>query len=187
MVLIYLIVGPAYRLSLMGAFTSPLVLIMLMVALFFDNEAQPSSGSRLPATVELHAALSLIAYGAFALACIAGLMYLIQEKHLKTRRASLLFYNLPPISDLAIANIRLLWLGFWVLTVAFLSGFLSYKPVGDLKFSVSLCIWIFYGVVLVVNFMRPIAAHRVALISIALFLLAMVSLPGIYYLSTALR
>jgi len=28
--------------------------------------------------------MSLVAYGAFALACIAGVMYLVQERQLKT-------------------------------------------------------------------------------------------------------
>jgi ABC-type uncharacterized transport system permease subunit len=33
--------------------------------------------------LELHASISLIAYGAFALACIAGVMYLVQERQIK--------------------------------------------------------------------------------------------------------
>lgn len=186
-VFIYLIVGPAYRLSLMGAFTSPLVLAMLMGARFFNSEVRPRSMGGLSPYVEFHAALSLIAYGAFALASISGLMYLIQERHLKMHRTPPLFYHLPPINDLSVANIRLLWLGFWMLTIAFAAGFLSHKPIRDLKFSVSLCIWIFYGVVLVTNLVWPLAAHRIAAISIVLFLIAIVSLPGIYYLSTTLR
>lgn len=180
-VLMYLIVGPAYRLSLMGAFTSPLVLIMLTAALFFQ-ESLASTGSH-NAYIEFHAALSLIAYGAFGLACVSGIMYLVQERHLKTHRASPLFFNLPSINNLSTANVRLLWLGFWMLSIAFISGLLSHKPVADLKFYVSLWIWLLYGFVLVANLVRPFAGHRMAFISILFFAVAMVSLPGIYYLS----
>ena len=35
---------------------------------------------------EMHAAVSMIAYGAFALACVAGVMYLVQERLLKQHR-----------------------------------------------------------------------------------------------------
>ena len=84
--LIYLLVGPAYRLSLMGAFTAPLV---------FGCKRLPSSRRSMPPPcaslaspwLELHASISLIAYGAFALACVAGLMYLVQERQLKTPTA----------------------------------------------------------------------------------------------------
>ncbi len=187
MVLIYLIIGPTYRLSLMGAFTSPLVLAMLMAALLFSSESSSPHRGEQNAYVEFHAALSLIAYGAFGLACVSGIMYLVQERHLKIRRASPLFYNLPPINHLSTTNVRLLWLGFWMLTIAFISGFLSHKPIADLKFWVSLWLWLAYGVVLIADFVRPLAARRMASISIILFFIAIVSLPGIYYLSTALR
>ncbi len=184
-VLIYLIVGPAYRLSLMGAFTSPLVLAMLMGALFLgDSSSTPASHN---AYVEFHAAVSLIAYGAFGLACVSSIMYLVQERHLKRRNASSLFFNLPPINHLSIVNIRLLWLGFWMLTIAFIFGFLSHKPIADLKFWVSLLIWLLYGLVLIANMVRPLAAHKMASISILFFLAALITLPGIYYLSSTIR
>src|SRR5947199_8988194 len=67
--LFYLIVGPAYRLSLMGAFTAPLVVFLQLIALFAPNDT-PHRG-RLPANpwFEFHASISLVAYGAFAAAC----------------------------------------------------------------------------------------------------------------------
>ncbi|PWU07164.1 MAG: hypothetical protein C5B47_06570 [Verrucomicrobia bacterium] len=184
-VLIYLIVGPTYRLSLMGAFTSPLVLAMLTGALFF-RESSPTLVNH-NAYVEFHAALSLIAYGAFGLACVSSIMYLVQERHLKRHHTSSLFFNLPPINHLSTASLRLLWLGFWMLTIAFLFGFLSRKPIADLKFWASLCIWILYGFLLIANVVRPLAAHKMAAMSILFFLTALMSLPGIYYLSSTIR
>jgi len=184
-VLIYLIVGPTYRLSLMGAFTSPLVLAMLIGALFFGDTSTTAVNHN--AYVEFHAAVSLIAYGAFGLACVASIMYLVQERHLKRRNASSLFFNLPPINHLSTANLRLLWLGFGMLTIAFISGFLAHKPIADLKFWVSLLIWLLYGLILIANLVRPLAAHKMASISILFFLTALITLPGIYYLSSTIR
>src|SRR6202035_1265732 len=78
--LIYMLVGPVYRLSLMGAFTAPLVFLLQGFALIAPID-EPHPG-KLPANpwLEFHASISLVAYGAFALACIAGVMYLIQER-----------------------------------------------------------------------------------------------------------
>jgi len=184
LVLIYLIVGAAYRLSLMGAFTAPFAFLLILAALVAPiNSAvvlrAPTSG-----WVEFHAALSLIAYGAFGLAGVAGLMYLLQERQLKGHKASQLLYNLPPITDLAVANRRLLWLGFSLLTISFAAGFLSGMPVNTLKFGTSAAIWVVYGLLIALGRAHTLAPRRLAELSIALFALALVTLPGIQYLSS---
>src|SRR5713101_3593285 len=73
--LIYMLVGPAYRLSLMGAFTAPLVVLLQGFSLIAPIDVRHPV--KLPANpwLEFHASISLVAYGAFALACIAGVMY----------------------------------------------------------------------------------------------------------------
>ena len=74
--LIYMLIGPAYRLSLMGAFTAPLVASLQSFALIAPIDVRHPV--KLPANpwLEFHASISLVAYGAFGLACIAGVMSL---------------------------------------------------------------------------------------------------------------
>jgi HemX protein len=88
MVLLYFVVGTAYRLSLLGVFTSPLAFLFQTFALIAPLDSPPGPRARVVAQpwLETHAAISIIAYGAFALACVAGVMYLIQERQLKTHR-----------------------------------------------------------------------------------------------------
>ena len=93
--------------------------------------------------MELHAASSIVAYGAFALAGISGVMYLIQERQLKTHHLRSIFYHLPPIHDLAVANRRLILMGFTLLTVGILASF----GVGSLsshawKIAWSVAVWL---------------------------------------------
>src|SRR6476646_8213260 len=82
--LIYMLVGPTYRLSLMGAFTAPLVVLLQGFALIAPIDVRHSVKMPANSALEFHASVSLIAYGTFALACIAGVMYLLQERQLKT-------------------------------------------------------------------------------------------------------
>lgn len=184
-VLMYLVIGPAFRLSLLGAFTAPLVLL-LQVAAFVSGIPGPPPVDPPPLNpwVELHGALSVMAYGAFGLAAVSGLMYLLQERQLKRHRVSNLFYNLPPIQDLAKANGRLLILGFCLLTVAFSAGLISRLPVDGLKLWGSAVIWLFYGILLVVRIRRGLASRRIAQLSVAVFAVAIVTLPVLHYLST---
>src|SRR5947207_10311989 len=112
----------------MGAFTAPLVVLLQLFALLAPID--PPHPGRLPADswLEFHASICLIAYGAFALACIAGVMYLVQERQLKTHELHSMFYHLPPLPSLFSVMKRLLWLGFLFYTAGLLSGFYTGEP-----------------------------------------------------------
>src|SRR4029450_8344366 len=98
MVLFYLLIGPTYRLSLLGFFTSPLVFLFQVVALAVPG-LDRSSGVKIDVNpwMELHAAGSIVAYGAFLLAGVAGLMYFLQEVQLKTTHLEPIFFPPPSL------------------------------------------------------------------------------------------
>lgn len=180
--LIYLVIGPTYRLSLMGAFTAPLVLFLQIVAIVLP--AEPSRPPHAPNPwVEAHAALSLVAYGAFGLACIAGLMFLVQEDQLKSRRPALIFHYLPPISILSQAILRLLWTGVVLLTLGFAAGWHAHLPIAGAKFWFSLAIWLLYAGLLLGAKAGVLTGRRKALAAAATFLLILILLPVIQHLS----
>lgn len=181
-VLVYLLVGPPYRLSLMGAFTAPLVLGLQVLALLSPIDTAAPRGSGNP-WIEFHAALSIIAYGAFGLAGIAGVMYVVQERLLKARKVSELLLNLPPISDLGAVNRRLIVTGLFLLTIAFLAGAAAGLSITGAKTGISFVIWTLYGTLLAMERLHLVAAGRVAGASIAIFLLALVTLPLVSHLS----
>lgn len=181
-VFIYLLVGPAYRLSLMGAFTSPLVLTLLLLALFAPIDTIAPRAAHNP-WIEFHAALSIVAYGAFGLACIAGVMYLVQERQLKSGKISELLLNLPPITDLGAVNGRLVFTGFLLLTVAFGAGLAAGVSVTGVKAGVSFAIWTLYGTLLAMDRMHLLPTRRIAGGSVLIFVLALLTLPSVSHLS----
>jgi ABC-type uncharacterized transport system permease subunit len=183
--LIYLGIGSTYRLSLLGAFTGPLVLLLLLVSLAAPHPPDVSLPGPPDPWVELHAALSVVAYGAFALAAVAGGMYLIQERQLKHHKVSTLFYNLPPISDLSRVNGRLIALGFIMLTVAFVAGLLSQRPVDGMKLWASLIIWALYGTLYLRRHRHKLSPRAQSLWSLWFFVFIIFTLPWVHYLSTS--
>lgn len=181
--LIYLLIGPAYRLSLMGAFTAPLVFGLQMLALLTPID-RPHPVQLAPSPwLELHASVSLIAYGAFALACVAGSMYLLQERQLKTRELNSMFYHFPPLTDLFAAITRLLWLGFALLTVGIAAGFLTGQPLPYVKVAWSLGVWVFYAAILFARHLGRTAPRRIAALCVVAFSAALTLLWGITFLS----
>jgi ABC-type uncharacterized transport system permease subunit len=184
LVLTYLIVGPAYRLSLLGAFSAPIALLLIVVALIAPISREIVRRPGINPWVETHAALSIIAYGAFGLSSVAGMMYLLQERQLKSQKPSSLLYNLPPINDLAAAIGRLIGFGLILLTISFAAGFISQMPVNTVKFWTSVAIWVAYGAMVLMNRIHSLAPRRLAELSILVFAVALITLPGIQYLSS---
>jgi HemX protein len=179
--LFYMVIGPAYRLSLMGAFTAPLVVLLQLFALLVPIDRRHDV--RLPANswLEFHASISLVAYGAFALACIAGVMYLVQERQLKTHQLHSIFYHLPPLTDLFAAITRLLWWGFALYTLGLVSGFFVGGPLPWIQIAFATGVWVLYGLILQGRYLRWFAPKRVAALCIIGFSAALTLLWGITF------
>jgi len=178
---IYMLVGPAYRLSLMGAFTAPLVLLLQGFALITPIDARYPVNLPSNSWLEFHASISLVAYGAFALACIAGVMYLVQERQLKTHQLHSIFYHLPPLTDLFAAITRLLWLGFGLYTLGIVSGFFTSRPLPRVQVVAAIGIWMLYAVILQGRHLRRLAPKRVAALCVIGFVAALTLLWGITF------
>jgi ABC-type uncharacterized transport system permease subunit len=178
---IYLLVGPAYRLSLMGAFTAPLVVLLQGFAVIAPIDVRHPV--KLPADpwLEFHASVSLVAYGAFALACIAGVMYLVQERQLKTHQLHSIFYHLPPLTDLFAAITRLLWWGFALYTLGMVSGFFTGHPLPYLQMVAAIGVWLLYAAILQARHLRWLGPRRVAALCIIGFSAALTLLWGITF------
>lgn len=182
-VLIYMLVGPAYRVSLMGAFTAPLVSAIQIFALLAPIDIPHRMRTRANPWLEFHASMSMIAYGAFALACIAGLMFLVQERQLKTRQLHSVFQHLPALHDLFAVITRLLWAGFALYTAGLISGFFTGQPLPFVKMICALAVWLFYGLILHGRHLHRLAPKRVAALSIVAFSAAVAVLWAITFVS----
>ena len=91
LVLLFFIIGPAFRLRLLGGFTAGLA--TLLVAGSF---ASPSWDAPYPPSIfvdnhwiELHAALAIFSYGFFAILSLVSAMFLIQQHGLKKKQYKL--------------------------------------------------------------------------------------------------
>lgn len=171
----YLVVGATYRLSLMGAFTAPFILLLQATALFLPNAARVPLISPNP-FIETHASLSLMAFGAFGLACVAAMMFLAQEQQLKSQHPSPIFHHLPPIILLEKVIVRLLWVGLILLTISFAAGFLAELSVSGMIFWTSLIFWGGVFILLLARQTHCISSKRFALLSVIIFFVALMLL-----------
>lgn len=177
-VLLYFLVGATYRLSLLGVFTAPLVALLQTLALIspLDTAARPFFPSKMNYWLELHASIALIAYAAFALACITGVMFLIQNSLLKSHKIHFLFYQLPPIHHLSKAIFRMVGLGVLLLSVAMVTTFKIDIPIPASKLWASWGVLALYTVIFVLMWKRTFTANQTAWLAVLGFLVPFISL-----------
>jgi ABC-type transport system involved in cytochrome c biogenesis permease subunit len=184
----YLVIGLWPRLRFLGAFAAPALLAMGIFALMPALDSPKPDVSRL---ASIHAALILLAYGAFGLSSVASVMYLTEERGLKMRRSRTVLSLLPPIQRLELIASRLLLVGFVFLTVGLsMAPFLMKDRFGtffqgDAKIVWSLFVWLLYGGLLAMHWRFAQGGRRFAWGSVGSFSFVLLTFWGVNLLSQA--
>jgi len=175
----YMVIGPAYRVSLLGFFSAPLVSILCAIALIPGvMEANPErivKGS-IDAWGELHAALAVLSYGAFALGTVSACMFLALDKKLKGQQLSGgLFENLPPVFELVSLTKRLLWVGLIILSAGILSSFkMENVTANNSHLLTAVGVWIAYLIFLLWMKLKGMTPRVFAKICVVLFVVSLI-------------
>ena len=185
----YLVFGLWSRLRFLGAFASPVLFGMGVFALMpsLDPPHGPTpqfSG----ADTSLHAALVLLAYGAFGLAAVAGIMYLTQEHDLKFHKLRAVLTLFPPIQRLELITNRLVLAGFILLTIGLCVGAALPHSAGvkfyeDPKILWSGFLWMLYLALLILRWRFAQSGRRFAVGVIGAFAFLVLTFWGTALLS----
>ena len=172
----YLVTGTTYRVSLLGVFTAPLVVLLQLISLmpgaFKENVA--SAGS-IDAWREAHTSLSVLSYGALALAAVAGVMFFILNYRLKSHKfGGGLVYGMPSISRLVQAMARIAVVGWVILTAGIIAGLLMPEGEFSIHLMVATITWVLYAVLLGIYFVRGLPGRQLAIGLTVLFVLSLV-------------
>ncbi|MBI2957076.1 MAG: cytochrome c biogenesis protein CcsA [Acidobacteria bacterium] len=146
----FLLVYWAYRVSSLSVFAFPVVFVMTLAAALSQRPAPPVPPILQANWIPLHVSFSLAGYTALILACLAGVMYLIQERELKRRKPRAFYYRLPPLETVDRLGSAALAVGFPFITLGLLLGAVGaaheWGPgwVSDPKVAVSFLLWLIY-------------------------------------------
>ncbi|MBI2104771.1 MAG: cytochrome c biogenesis protein CcsA [Candidatus Omnitrophica bacterium] len=135
-------------------------------------------------TVVIHTICSLLSYGAFLAAFVAGVLFLIQERQLKRKTMGVLFRQLPSLQALDRANFLAIGIGFGLLSLGTAFGFLGAgRLLGrwwtwDPKECLTVAMWGSYLALWLVRLRATLRGRRVALLSILGFSLVLFTFIG---------
>jgi cytochrome c-type biogenesis protein CcsB len=177
-----------YTVKNFGTFVSWLIFILLVISSLASREVSQLLPALQSWWLPVHAGVSLLAYGFLSLAFCGGLMYLLQERELKSKRFGYFFTRLPSLDALDQLNSHCLTTGFVFLTLGIISGSIWARQAWgtywqwDPKETWSLITWIIYLIQIHQRFTVGWRGKRAAVMAIVGFGAVVFTLWGVNYL-----
>lgn len=179
----FLLASLKYRITVLGAFITPVTLLLLLGAGVTRGVAHVPSEVR-SVLLPIHIGLNVLGLVAFALAFSAAVAYVLQERQLRRKRLGRLFQRLPPLDVLDSLGFRLIVLGFPLLTLGVVTGTIwavrmdPGAPAISAVQGFGLLTWLVFGGVLLLRIAAGWRGRRAAIGTIMGFACAMVVLVG---------
>ena len=121
-VVIYFLTEWKYKIKDLGSFVIPLVFLVMLVSVFLSKDAGLVPESEVRFWLTMHRTLSIIGYAAFSIAFAAGIMYLIQEHQVKSKKLGIMYFRMPSLEVLDDLNFKVITIGFPLFTLGFMTG-----------------------------------------------------------------
>jgi cytochrome c-type biogenesis protein CcsB len=159
----------------LGALISPLALLMMIVASNRLGDAVVVPPVLRGGLVPVHIIMSVAGEVLFTLACLAAVMYLVQEVMIKKHRVNNFSRWLPPLRDLDRVNSMCLLWGFPFFTLGVVAGSLWARSVWgshwtwDPKQVWTLLAWVLYAMLIHQRLALGWTGRKSAVLSIAAF------------------
>ncbi len=190
---IYLAFERRYQAKAMGAFIMVIVSAGVFFGIWLDSIGQADIKPLVPALqsywMKIHVPLNFVGYGAFAVACAAGMAWLVRARleQKETSRMLKVFPSLDQLDQLAYKSVAV---GFPAFTLATIlgaawaaeawGGYWSWDP----KETWALIVWLFYGAYLHVRISHGWSGRTLAWWAVAGFLVTLFCFVGVnMYLS----
>lgn len=173
------------RVKILGIFAVPLICLMTGAAIFLPDTVVNLKTPFNSIWLFIHVLLVFAGEAAMALACGTAILYLIQERAIKTKRSRFFFKRLPSLEMLDSTGYAFIASGFIALTMGLISGFVyarqawghfwSWDP-KDVWSGIS---WLIYAALLHERLVAGWRGRRAAILAIAGFIILVFTFLGV--------
>jgi cytochrome c-type biogenesis protein CcsB len=185
---VYLWIQYKYHLKILGIYAAPLAAFIMVMAVQF---------SRVPAQTKnifnsfwflIHILGVFIGEAAFALACGLGILYLVQEHAIKAKTRGFFYKRLPSLELLDLTGHACVIIGFIMLTLGLITGFVYAKSLwgrlwsGDPKEIWSGVTWLIYAALIHLRFTVGWQGRKSAVMAIIGFAAILFTFFGVIFL-----
>jgi len=192
-VFFFFIIEYRYKVGLLGSFIMPMAFLLMLSSSVLPREIKPLSPVLQSYWFGIHTVLAFLGNAAFALACGMGIMYLLQERYVKSKHLGGLFRRLPSLQSLDEINYKLISVGFPIFTLAIITGSLwadtawgSYWR-WDAREVWALITWLIYAIILHARLLAGWRGRRASVLSIIGFSTILIAFFGIKLLKKGMH
>lgn len=191
--LIFFLLIFRYKIGILVSFIVPIVFLIMLAAAFLPRTVAPLSPTLQSPWLWIHTICAFMGIAAFAVAFGAGIMYLIQQYALKSKRLVRLSRSLPSLQEIDEINHRLVNLGFPLFTMALITGALWADSTWggfwrwDPKEVWSLVTWLIYALCFHLRYVSGWKQKRAAILSIIGFSVVLFTFFGVNLLLKSLH
>lgn len=189
LVTLYFIIELRWKFRVGGAFLFPIAAVGALYASFRPLGVGGAPPILQSPWVGFHVGLVFLGYSAFALAALAGFLYLLQEQELKRKRLTFMHFSLPSLVRLERLSWVLVGWGFPLLTAGIAFGAAWSKQVwgsyfvADPKMVWSVFTWVIYAAAIVGRLAWGWRGRRAAILAVVGFFAVIVNYLGISLLT----
>ena len=178
MAVAYLFLAFRHRERSTGPFLVPLVMIFLAVSLVTHPSPSPVKKGLAGPLFAFHVTMAILGYAALSLAFVLALLYLVQNRQLRTRRTGLLFSRLPALDVLDRMERTAIGVGVAALGVSLALGVIwaqkNWGTIWDAKLGATLLVLLVYATALFSTRLR-LQGKKTAFLSVIGFSLVLFS------------
>lgn len=177
----FLLVYWRYKFQSISVFVFPLVFVLTLTAAVGRGSEVLFPPVLRTAWLYLHVSLIILGYTAFFLTFAAGIMYLIQEHELKSKKPHAFYYRLPPLESIDDLAYKSLAIGFPFITLGMITGAIWASMVWgsrwplDPKVAWSFVSWLIYLALLFTRWSAGWRGRKAAYFAIAGFAVILVT------------
>ena len=185
---VYLYIQSQYNLKILGVYAAPLAAIAMVMAVQFSRQPGQTGNIFNSFWFLIHIVGVFIGEAAFALACGLGILYLIQEHAIKSKTRGFFYKRLPSLEQLDITGHACVVIGFIMLTLGLITGFVYAHSLwgriwsGDPKEIWSTVTWLIYAALLHQRFTVGWQGRNSAIMAIVGFTVVLFTFFGVNFL-----
>jgi len=183
----FMIVYFVYRTTSPGIVVFPLVFVLTYVAATTQQPFLEVSPGMRRGWLFVHIAMIFIGYAALFLSFAASLLYLLQERSLKSKKPAAIMLRLPALEVIDQIGYRSLLLGFPFMTLGLIAGsMIAQATYGrldllDPKIFLSLLMWAVYMVMVFIRWNAGWRGRRAAYLATGAMIAAIIAWSANYY------
>ena len=187
---VFLIFQYKFKLKVLGIYAAPLITLVMVIASWLPREPVQVKNIYNSLWLILHVIAIFIGEASFALACGAGLLYLIQENAIKTKHHGFFYRRLPSLELLDSTGYGCIIAGFFMLSLGLIAGFVYAKSVWgkfwswDPKEVWSGITWLLYAALLHQRLTVGWRGRKAAIMAIIGFAVVLFTFLGVNFLLT---